>query len=122
MPEQDLEGRPDPYLPPGLNRPNIALPGVATVALPKYQISGDLQRQVQLELDKLDPGTHTAVLNIHSKTGVNLVLASKVNEHLTATMWLGKSGWDSPIREGWEGAVSLRASWGAGTPKQGTLL
>jgi hypothetical protein len=74
-------------------------------------LSEDLQRQVQIELDKLAAGQSTAVLNVHTQKGVNLVVASRINSRMTATLWVGKSGWDQPVREGWEGAVSLRASW-----------
>lgn len=65
-----------------------------------------------MELDKLDPGVTTAVLNIHNRRGVNLAIASRIGEHLRVVTWVGKSGWDQPLKEGWEGAVSLRGSWG----------
>lgn len=88
------------------------LPGVATVWDTRSVISADLERQVQLELDKLAPGTTSAALNVHTRRGVNIVFASRINEKLTATMWVGKSGWDQPLKEGWEGAVTLRGQWG----------
>lgn len=100
----------DPFAPP--TRPALALPGVATVFDIRNTISADLERQVQLELDKLDPGMTTAALNVHTKRGVNIVVASRINDRLTATLWVGKSGWDQPVSEGWEGNVSLRGAWG----------
>ena len=98
---------------PGLAGPAAQpVPGVATVFDTKNIISADLERQVRLELDKLDVGQSTALLNVHTQKGVNLVVASRINDKLTATAWIGKSGWDQPIAQGWEGAVSVRASWG----------
>lgn len=101
-----------PLRPGAVPHPSIALPGVATVFDVRNTISADLERQVQLELDKLDAGQTTAALNVHTKRGVNIVIASRIGERLTATMWVGKSGWDQPVTEGWEGNVSLRGSWG----------
>lgn len=96
---------------PGLaGAPVEPLNGVATV--PQHTIGEDLDRQVKLMLDGMAPGTHSAVLNVNTKKGVNLVFASKVNDKLTATLWVGKSGWDLPVNQGWEGDVSVRASWG----------
>lgn len=98
---------------PGLaGQPVQTMPGVATVWDVQNTIGADLQRQVQLELDKLAPGTSTAALNINTQKGVNIVVASKINDKLTATMWIGRSGWDRPVNEGWEGDVTVRASWG----------
>lgn len=98
---------------PGLmGAPAAPLPGVSTVFDTGNTIAADLQRQVALELERLDVGQSTALLNVHTQQGVNLVVASRINDKLTATAWIGKSGWDRPVREGWEGAVSLRASWG----------
>lgn len=114
-------GAPDPYLPPDQPRPSLVLPGVAVLPLPRHTIGADLDRQVSLLLDTLEPGVTTAVLNVHTQTGVNLVVASKINERLTATMYIGKSGWDRPMKEGWEGAVSVRASWGGARPAQPKL-
>lgn len=89
-----------------------ALPGVATVFDTRSTISLDLDREVQRVLDGLDPGVTTAALNIHTQRGVNLMVASRIGERLTASLWVGKSGWDLPVREGWAGAVSLRGAWG----------
>lgn len=90
-----------------------SLPGVATLSLPQHNISADLDRLVQAELDKLDPGVTTAALNLHTKTGVNIIVASRINQKLTATLWIGKSGWSEPINEGWAGSLSVRGTWGA---------
>lgn len=88
------------------------LPGVATVHDVRNTISLDLERQVQTVLDGLDEGVTTAALNVHTQRGVNIVVASRIGERLTASLWVGKSGWDLPVREGWAGAVSLRGAWG----------
>ena len=91
-----------------------SLPGVPGVTLvPTSHIGDDLQRQVALELEKAPPGTVTAAVDVQTRTGVNLVIASRsANGKLTAGMWIGKSGWDQPLKDGWEGGVSLRATWG----------
>jgi hypothetical protein len=109
----DLFG-PRPALLGVLGGPGVqSLPGVATVFDVKNTISADLERQVALELDKAPPGTTTAALNVHTRRGVNLVIASRSESgKLTAALWVGKSGWDQPIKEGWEGGVSLRGAWG----------
>lgn len=86
------------------------VPGVATV--PVQDISSTLERLVQAELDRLDPGVTTAALNVHTKTGVNIIVASRINTKLTATLWIGKHGWDQPLTEGWAGALSVRGTWG----------
>ena len=101
-----------PLRPGAVAHPSIALPGVATVFDIRNTISADLERQVQLELDKLDAGQTTVALNVHTQRGINVVIASRVNDKLTATLWIGKSGWDQPVTEGWEGNVSVRGSWG----------
>lgn len=104
-------GSPGSPVPP-FGQPVTPVQGVATVWDVPNTISADLQRQVQLELDKLNAGQSTALLNVDTHKGVNLVVASKIGDRLVATAWIGKSGWDRPMTEGWEGAVSVRASWG----------
>ena len=93
-------------------------PGGVALA-PPSAISLDLERQVQAVLDTMPADTTTAALDIHTKRGVNLVIASKsANGKLTASMWVGKSGWDQPINEGWAAGVQVRATWGgAPSPK-----
>ena len=99
---------------PGLMGTGVtALPGVATVTFPQHVISDSLERVVQAEFDKVEPGTVAAALNVHTKRGVNVVFGARSeNGKMSAVMWVGKSGWDEPIKEGWEAGVSLRGAWG----------
>jgi hypothetical protein len=89
------------------------LPGVAVVPFPAATLSDDLQRQVALELEKVPAGATTAALNVQTRTGVNLVIASRsADGKMTAALWIGKSGWNAPLDRSWVGGVSLRATWG----------
>lgn len=98
--------------PPGAHPPVTPLPGVATVFDVRNNISDDLQRQVQLELEKAPPGATTVALNIETQKGVNLAIASRSRDgHWTTGLWIGKSGWDQPVKDGWAGGVSIRGSW-----------
>lgn len=97
---------------PGGRAPVQSVPGVATVFDVKNVIGADLQRQVQLELEKAPPGATTVALNIETQKGVNLAIASRSkNGHWTTALWVGKSGWDQPVKDGWAGGVSIRGSW-----------
>lgn len=93
--------------------PVTPLPGVATVFDVRNTIGADLQRQVALELDKAQPGSTMVALNIQTTKGINLVVASRSKDgHWTTGLWIGKSGWDTPVKKGWEGGVSIRGEWG----------
>lgn len=97
----------------GLGTPVQPLPGVATVWDTKSTISSELDRLVQAEFDKVEPGAVAASLNVHTRRGVNLVIGARSESgRMSAVLWVGKSGWNEPIREGWESGVSLRAAWG----------
>jgi len=98
---------------PGLmGLPATPLPGVATVFDVKHTISADLERQVLLEMEKAPPGATTLAFNIHTRTGINLAIVNRsTGGHVSTALWIGKSGWDQPIKEGWAGGVSLRGAW-----------
>lgn len=96
-----------------LNTRPQALPGVAVLPFPVHNISADLDRAVAEELQKAKPGSTTVALNVRTEAGVNLVIASRSRDgHLSATLWIGKSGWTEPVAKGWAGAISIRGEWG----------
>jgi len=85
-----------------------AAPGVVTV--PQSSVHLDIQRQVTQFLQGVQPGTTMAVLNLHSKSGVNLAVAHKFGDHWDTALWIGKSGWDTPLKDSVEGGVTLTYS------------
>lgn len=92
---------------------DLVPPGVVVQPRTTLLISDQLERAVQQELDKAAPGTTTAALEVHTQRGVNLVIAAKnADGKLTAALWIGKSGWNEPLTEGWAAGVKLRGSWG----------
>lgn len=98
---------------PGAHPPVRPLPGVTTVFDIKNTISSQLEHQVLVALEKANPGSTTVALNIETQKGINLAIATRSKDgHWTTGMWIGKSGWDQPVKEGWAGGVSIRGQWG----------
>jgi len=78
------------------------IPGVATVSAqeaPK-RIAASIRSQVAKALLDVPAGRTMAVVSIQTGAGVNLALAHKFNNHWTAELYLGKSGWDQPVQGG----------------------
>lgn len=90
-----------------------AISGVAVVATPQHTISSQLKAQVDKVLAPLDEdrSVQTVILGIATEKGVNLAVASRVGDGPNPWeigAWIGKSGWEQPLREGWEGGVAIR--------------
>ena len=89
---------------PNRNGTSVPLTGVVTV--PTTSVHLDIQEQVRKSLAGLPTGQTMAVLNVTTKSGVNLAVAHKFNEHFEVVSWIGKSGWQKPV----EGGVSVSFS------------
>lgn len=82
--------------------------GVVTV--PLSSIHESIQRSVDESLKHVEPGTTMAVLSLHTQTGINLAIAHKFNDHFKVVTWIGKSGWDKPLKKDGAGGVSFTYS------------
>lgn len=87
-----------------INNTAPAIPGVVTV--PAKSIHIDIRREVAKVLEGVDPGETMAVLNVQTGRGINLALAHKFNDEWQVDLYVGKSGWQSPV----EGGVTVSFS------------
>jgi len=83
---------------PPIVLPPPGKPGVTVV--PPAAVSIDIHRQVQLLLNSLPAGRTRAMVSIETRSGVNLAVAHKFDDHWAVEAWVGKSGWDKPVAGG----------------------
>jgi hypothetical protein len=70
---------------------------------PPAGLSDSIARAVQQAIDAIPPDKHGALVGIVTERGTNLVVVGRSSSGaVQAQAWIGKSGWDTPIREGWE--------------------
>lgn len=83
----------------------VSFAGVVTV--PVDVVHFDIQEQVQKMLATVEPGTTMAVLRLHTHAGANLAIAHRFENDLRVSLWVGKSGWDQPLKRSGAGGIEL---------------
>lgn len=82
-------------IPPGLTK------GVAYTLGPPSDLHASIAGAVQRAIDAIPPDKHAAGILVATEKGANLVIAGRSSSGvLQAQAWVGKTGWDRPIREG----------------------
>lgn len=82
----------------GINGATVPLQGVVTMAPSSIHL--DIREQVAKSLAGVPDGKTMAVVNVTTKAGVNLAIAHKFNDHWMVDLYVGKSGWQSPVEGG----------------------
>jgi hypothetical protein len=88
-------------------------PGV--VVAPPETVHFDIHDQVMKSLRRdVEPGHTMAMVSIQTDRGVNLAIAHKeklANGFFAGDWvvegWIGKSGWDQPLKQGWASGVQV---------------
>lgn len=74
--------------------------------VPPGPIASMLKQQVHQALSEIPEGKQGALVAVATESGVNLVMAHRVDDKWTAAAWVGKT-WDQPISAG----AYVKASW-----------
>lgn len=90
--------------------PVLLPPGVVYSLTPPAGLSESISRAVSQAIAAIPPDKHGALVGVVTERGTNLVLVGRsTGGSLQAQAWVGKSGWDTPVREGWE--VGAQVAW-----------
>lgn len=96
-----MRGGPVPDVP-------ILPPGVVHSLTPPAGLSESIAKAVADAVAAIPAGKNGALIGVVTERGTNLVLAGRSQDGaIQAQAWIGKSGWDTPIREGWEYGAQL---------------
>lgn len=99
-----------PPTPPTPVPASLLPPGVVYSLAPPVGLSDQLARAVERAVAAIPPDRHGAVIGVLTERGTNLVLAGRAADgRLQAQAWIGKSGWDQPLRQGWE--LGAQITW-----------
>ena len=91
-----------------LNGHAQAFAGVVTV--PARDVHIDIQAEVAKSLKDVPDGKTMAILSLQTHAGGNLAVAHRFNKHWGVVAWVGKSGWDQPLKRSAAGGVSIAYS------------
>lgn len=81
--------------------PHALMKGVAYTIGPPSDLHASIATAVQRAIDAIPPDKHVAGILVATEAGANLVIAGRSSSGaLQAQAWVGKSGWDGPLREG----------------------
>lgn len=85
-----------------------AAPGVVYSLPPPAGISASLEAAVARAVAAIPPDRTGALIGVATQRGMNLVVAARdASGDLRAQAWIGKSGWDTPLTQGWEWGVQV---------------
>ena len=81
--------------------PNGApVPFGGVITVPAKAVHLDIKAQVAKALEGVDKADTMAVVNVRTGAGINLAVAHKFNDEWDVALWVGKSGWQSPLEYG----------------------
>lgn len=66
-----------------------------------------LKSEVHRVLAEIPEGKNGAFVGVATESGMNIVVAHRVNDHWTVAGWFGKSGWSQPI----SGGAFVKGTW-----------
>lgn len=74
--------------------------------VPPGPIASSLKSHVYAALAEIPDGKQGALVGVATESGVNLVVAHRVDDRWTVAAWVGKT-WDKPVEAG----AYVKASW-----------
>lgn len=90
--------------------PVLLPPGVVYSLSPPSGLSDSIAKAVAQAVAAIPPDKTGALIGVVTERGTNLVLVGRsAGGAVQAQAWVGKSGWDTPIREGWEFGAQIAA-------------
>jgi hypothetical protein len=87
-------------------------PGVVKLPGESPLVHPSIKQSVDSFLTTIEPGTKTVMLNLDTQKGGNLALAIRDESgHFGVKFWVGKSGWDAPLKVDGHAGIQIAGSW-----------
>jgi hypothetical protein len=90
-----------------------AAPGVVTLPGDSPMVAPAIRESVDRFLGTLEADTTSLMLELETEAGGNLAIAHRSESgRLGVVLWVGKSGWDKPLKQSASGGVKVALKLG----------